>query len=149
MEKISMNGSQEISGVIVFHHPYNEFEQCVSINGCTGAKQGEQTECRDCLNNQFGSGENGQKKCEQKRRVYFMCDANGDPKLLELSREQIIIFSKYIMRLLNKGFKSNTVITNAKIVNAKLCFSMGNELSCEDKQSIAVATELLRGRITV
>lgn len=124
--------AKEIKAVILYHHPIhsyykekytggNEAPDCGSIDGHIGMEieTGEIRQCKDCPNNKFGSGENGGKACKQKRRVYILRENESLPIILSLPTGSLADFSKYIMRLLSKGKKSNKVVTKFTLKKAQ------------------------------
>ena len=80
---------------------------------------GEVKECKDCPNNKFGSGENGSKACRQKRRIYILRENEVLPIIMSLPTGSLADFSKYVMRLLSKGKKSNAVVTKFTLKKAQ------------------------------
>ena len=83
------------------------------MDGISGVERetGELRSCKDCPLNQFGTGENGGKACKTKRRIFILRAGEAFPTLLTLPTASISDYSKYIMRLLSKGRKSNQVVT--------------------------------------
>lgn len=158
--------AKEVKAVILYHHPVhsyykekytggNEAPDCGSIDGHTGTdtETGEIKDCKDCPNNKFGSGENGGKACKQKRRVYILRENESLPIILSLPTGSLADFSKYIMRLLSKGKKSNTVVTrftlkkaqNAGGINySQVVCVMDRELSGTEKTAIADISEQVK-----
>lgn len=115
---------KEFSAVILYHHPIlsyykekytggSEAPDCSSMDGINGVdrESGELKSCKDCPLNQFGTGENGGKACKTKRRIFILRAGEAFPTLLTLPTASISDYSKYIMRLLSKGKKSNQVVT--------------------------------------
>ena len=115
---------KEFSAVILYHHPIlsyykekytggSEAPDCSSMDGISGVERetGELRSCKDCPLNQFGTGENGGKACKTKRRIFILRAGEAFPTLLTLPTASISDYSKYIMRLLSKGRKSNQVVT--------------------------------------
>lgn len=115
---------KEFSAVILYHHPIlsyykekytggSEAPDCSSMDGIGGIERetGEMKLCKDCPLNQFGTGENGGKACKTKRRIFILRAGEAFPTILTLPTASISDYSKYIMRLLSKGKKSNQVVT--------------------------------------
>lgn len=115
---------KEFSAVILYHHPVlsyykekytggTEAPDCSSMDGIGGIERetGEMKLCKDCPLNQFGTGENGGKACKTKRRIFILRAGEAFPTILTLPTASISDYSKYIMRLLSKGKKSNQVVT--------------------------------------
>jgi len=118
--------------VILYHHPVHAFfkekytgannpPDCSSIDGHTGVETetGEVRTCKDCPNAKFGSGENGGKACRQKRRIYILRENEALPIIVSLPTGSLADFSKYVMRLLSKGKKSNAVVTKFSLKKAQ------------------------------
>lgn len=122
---------KEFKAVILYHHPVHALfkekytgasnpPDCSSIDGHTGIDtDGIVTQCKECPNAQFGSGENGGKACRQKRRIYILREGESLPIILSLPTGSLADYSKYIMRLLSKGKKSNTVVTRFTLKKAQ------------------------------
>ena len=115
---------KEFRAVILYHHPVlsyykekytggSEAPDCSSFDGINGVERetGELKSCKDCPLNQFGTGENGGKACKTKRRIFILRENEALPTILSLPTASIGDFSKYIMRLLSRGKKSNQVVT--------------------------------------
>lgn len=112
---------KEFSAVILFHHPLYAYYKdkytggsnppdCGSFDGLlgTGNPGGE---CAKCPYNQFGSGENGSKACKNRRRIYLLIEGEVFPVILSLPTGSLKEFSRYLMRQLSKGNKSNSIVT--------------------------------------
>lgn len=125
---------KEFKAVILYHHPihcYYEEEytggnnppDCGSMDGHIGieAESGEIKQCDECPFSKFGSGKNGAKACKQKRRIYLLREGESLPTLLSLPTGSLGEFSKYIMRLLSKGRKSNAVVTKFSLKKSPEC----------------------------
>ena len=158
--------AKEVKAVILYHHPVhsyykekytggNEAPDCGSINGHNGidTETGEIKDCKDCPYNKFGSGENGGKACKQKRRVYILRENESLPIILSLPTGSLADFAKYIMRLLSKGKKSNTVVTkftlkkaqNAGGINySQVVCVMDRELTATEKTAIEGISEQVK-----
>lgn len=161
---------KEFLAVILYHHPLfcyykskytggNNPPDCGSFDGVTGeGVPGGQ--CRGCRFNQFGSGENGSKACKNRRRIYVLRESEIFPLLLSLPTGSLKEFTKYIKRLLSKGWKSNAVVTRfslKKATNAggvtysQAQFSVDRPLSSEECALIEKLTEQVKaysGRVT-
>ena len=122
---------KDFSAVILHHHPLYAFYRnkytggsnppdCGSFDGITG--EGDPGgSCTACPYNQFGSGEGSGKACKNRRRVYLLREGEIFPMLLSLPTGSLKDFTRYLMRLLSKGQKSNSVVTRftlKKAVNA-------------------------------
>lgn len=158
--------AKEVKAVILYHHPIhsyykekytggNEAPDCGSIDGYVGTEleSGEVKDCKECAYNKFGSGENGGKACKQKRRVYILRENEALPIILSLPTGSLADFSKYIMRLLSKGKKSNTVVTKFTLKKAQnaggisysqVVCSIERELEETEIQSISSLSEQVK-----
>ncbi len=154
--------AKDFEAVILYHHPINTYYKdkydgsnnppdCGSMDGKVGINaDGEIVECAKCPFSKFGSDEGGKgKACKQKRRLYLLRDGEMLPILMTLPTGSLSEFSKYIMRLLNKGTKSNQVVTkfslkkaqNATGINySQAVFSVVRSLSPEEQVCIANAS---------
>jgi len=115
---------KEIKAVILYHQPIHAYYKqkytggntppdCGSMDGHIGiaGETGEVKYCKDCPFNKFGSGENGAKACKQKRRLYILREGEALPIILTLPTGSLSDYSKYVMRLLSRGKKTNSVVT--------------------------------------
>ncbi len=119
---------KEFSAVILYHHPLfayykskytggNNPPDCGSYDGIIG--EGDPGgECKRCLYNQFGSGENGSKACKNRRRIFVLQEGEIFPLLLSLPTGSLRELTKYLKRLLSKGRKSNSVVTRFSLQKA-------------------------------
>ncbi len=123
---------KDFKAVILYHHPIscyykeeytggNNPPDCGSMDGRIGleAETGEIRQCAECEFNKFGSGKNGAKACKQKRRIYLLREGEALPTILSLPTGSLGEFSKYVMRLLSKGKKSNAVVTKFSLKKAQ------------------------------
>ena len=123
---------KEFKAVILHHHPINCYYKeeytggnnppdCGSMDGHIGidGETGEVKSCADCPFNKFGSGKNGAKACKQKRRIYLLREGEALPTMLSLPTGSLGEFSKYVMRLLSKGRKTNGVVTKFTLKKAQ------------------------------
>ncbi len=149
---------KELKAVILYHHPINCYYKeeytggnnppdCGSMDGHVGidVETGEIKQCAECESNKFGTGKNGAKACKQKRRIYIMKQGEALPTILSLPTGSLSEFSKYVMRLLSKGKKTNSVVTkftlkkaqNAGGINySQAMFSVDRELSAVELENI-------------
>jgi len=122
---------KEFSAVILLQHPLNAYyataytggnqpPDCAAIDGKHGVKRetGEVTQCASCPYNQFDSGKNGGKACQNRRRIYILREGELFPMLLSLPTGSLQEFTKYLMGLLTKGRKSNSVVTRFSLQKA-------------------------------
>ena len=157
---------KEFSAVILYHHPVlsyykekytggNEAPDCSSFDGINGVERetGEIKKCKDCPLNVFGTGENGGKACKTKRRIFILRANEMLPTILSLPTASIGDFSKYIMRLVSKGKKSNQVVTKfslKKVQNAggitysKVVLATERDLNEEEMKNVAKMTEQVK-----
>ena len=123
---------KEFNAVILYHHPMlsyykekytggNQAPDCGSYDGVNGIERetGLVKSCKDCPFNQFGSGENGGKACKTKRRIFLLREGEAIPTILTLPTGSIGDFSKYIMRVISKGKKSNQIVTKFSLTKAQ------------------------------
>jgi hypothetical protein len=119
---------REFSAVILHHHPLYAYytdkytgganpPDCGSFDGVTGVGT-PGGECARCPYNKFGSGENGAKACKNRRRIYLLREGEIFPMILSLPTGSLKDFTRYIMRLLSKGKKSNAVVTRFTLKKA-------------------------------
>ena len=89
---------KEFTGVILYHHPVfayykekytggNTPPDCGSFDGVTG--EGDPGGlCSKCRLNQFGTGENGSKACQNRRRLYILREGEVFPLVLSLPTDR-------------------------------------------------------------
>ncbi len=119
---------KEFSAVILYHHPLYAYYKdkytggsnppdCGSFDGVVGegAPGGA---CVKCPYNQFGSGENGAKACKNRRRIYLLREGEIFPMILSLPTGSLKEFSRYLMRQLSRGNKSNSIVTRFTLKKA-------------------------------
>ena len=80
---------------------------------------GEVCVCEDCPYNQFKSGKNGGKACQNRRRIYILREGELFPMLLSLPTGSLPVFRDYMTYLINKGRKSNSVVTRFALQKVK------------------------------
>ena len=119
---------KEFSGVILYHHPLFAYYKskytggsnppdCGSFDGLTGEGDPGGV-CRQCLYNQFGTGENGSKACKNRRRIYILREGEIFPLLFSLPTGSLKELTRYLKRLLSKAKKSNSVVTKFSLRKA-------------------------------
>lgn len=165
---------KEFKAVILYHHPVfsyypekfnggNQPPECASMDGRLGidATTGECKDCKACPYAAFGSGENGGMACKQKRRVYLLRENELLPILLTVPTGSLKEFTKYVTRLLQKGRKTNQVVTRfslQKVQNSTgIAFSqivcgVDRQLTTEEQRSIQAMSEQVKqfaGRIGI
>ena len=153
---------KEFSAVILYHHPIRAYfktkftgatnpPDCGSLDAVKG--YGEPGgDCRNCIYNDFGTGDNGAKACKERQRLYLLQEGELFPILLSLPTGSLKEFSRYLMRLLTKGIKSNEVVTKFSlttatnkggIVYAKASFKIERKLTDDELQLISnIATQI-------
>ena len=133
----------------------NQAPDCGSYDGINGIdrESGEIRQCKDCPLNQFGSGENGGKACKTKRRIFLLRENEAIPTILTLPTGSIGDFSKYIMRLVTKGKKSNHVVTKFSLSKAqnsgginysKVVLTQAYELSPVEVEQVSKMSEQVK-----
>lgn len=154
---------KEFTAVILYHHTLYAYytdkynggsnpPDCGSFDGITG-EGNPGGECAKCPYNKFGSGENGSKACKNRRRIYLLREGEVFPMLLSLPTGSLKDFTRYIMRLLTKGKKSNSVVTRfslKKAVNSsgiaysQAQFTVDRDLTAEELELISGLTEQVK-----
>lgn len=154
---------KEFNAVILYHHPLlsyykekytggSQAPDCGSFDGVFGIGE-PGGRCAECPLNQFGTGENGGKACKTKRRVFLLREGESIPTILTLPTGSLNDFSKYVMRLISKGKKSNQVVTKFSLTKAqnsggiaysKVVLSTAYELTKDDIESISLMTEQVK-----
>ena len=162
----SPDSVKEFKAVILYHHPINCYYKeeytggnnppdCGSMDGKLGidAETGECKNCAECEFNKFGSGKNGAKACKQKRRIYLLREGEALPTILSLPTGSLGEFSKYVMRLLSKGKKTNAVVTKFTLKKAQnsgginysqAVFAVDRELTSEELANIVPMSEQVK-----
>lgn len=154
---------KEFNAVILYHHPLlsyykekytggSQAPDCGSFDGVFGIGE-PGGRCAECPLNQFGTGENGGKACKTKRRVFLLREGESIPTILTLPTGSLNDFSKYVMRLISKGKKSNQVVTKfslTKVQNSggiaysKVVLATAYDLTKDDIESISLMTEQVK-----
>ena len=155
---------KEFSAVILFHHPLNSYYKdaytggsnppdCGSFDGVTGVGNPGGSS-KTCPFNEFGSGENGNAKaCKNRRRIYLLREGEIFPMILSLPTGSLKDFSRYLMRQLSKGNKSNSVMTrfslkkatnNSGITYSQAQFAVDCSLTAEEYALISTLTEQVK-----
>lgn len=158
---------KEFSAVILHHHPLYAYytdkytggsnpPDCGSFDGVTG-EGNPGGDCAKCPYNQFGSGENGSKACKNRRRIYLLREGEIFPMILSLPTGSLKDFTRYIMRLLSKGKKSNTVVSrftlkkavnNSGIAYSQAQFAVDRNLTSEEYALITGLCEQVKAYST-
>jgi hypothetical protein len=157
---------KEFSAVILLQHPLNAYyataykggnqpPDCAAIDGRHGIKRatGEVCVCADCPHNQFDSGKNGGKACQNRRRIYLLREGELFPMLLSLPTGSLQEFTRFMTSLVTKGRKSNSVVTRFALQKAtnkggiefsRAKFSVDRALTPEEYAHIQRLTEQVR-----
>ena len=166
----SPDSVKEFKAVILYHHPINCYYEeeytggnnppdCGSMDGKVGieAETGMVKSCADCEFNKFGSAKNGGKACKQKRRIYLLRENEALPTILTLPTGSLGEFSKYVMRLLSKGKKTNGVVTKFTLKKAQnsgginysqAVFAMDRVLVDEELKNVLPMSEQVKNMAT-
>lgn len=166
----SPDSVKEFKAVILYHHPINCYYEeeytggnnppdCGSMDGKVGieAETGMVKSCADCEFNKFGSAKNGGKACKQKRRIYLLREGEALPTILSLPTGSLGEFSKYVMRLLSKGKKTNGVVTKFTLKKAQnsgginysqAVFAVDRELTEDELKNVLPMSEQVKNMAT-
>ena len=154
---------KEFSAVMLYHHPLYAYYKdkyaggsnppdCGSFDGITGVGTPGGS-CESCPFNVFGSGENGAKACKNRRRVYLLREGEIFPLILSLPTGSLKDFSRYVMRLLSKGNKTNAVVTrftlkkamnNSGIAFSQAQFALDRKLTPEEYALVTNLSEQVK-----
>ena len=160
---------REFSAVILYHHPIRAYfkekftgasnpPDCGSLDGVTGYGN-PSGDCKNCIYNEFGTGENDAKACKERQRLYLLREGEMFPLMLSLPTGSLKELSRYLMRLLSKGIRSSEVVTRFSLVKAtnkggiayaKAAFKIERKLTAEEIPLIANLSEQIKslsGRI--
>lgn len=157
---------KEFKAVILYHHPIHSYytekfsggnqpPDCGSMDGKIGtvAATGEIKDCAKCPHSKFGSGENGGMACKQKRRVYILREGEILPVILTVPTGSLKEFTKYVTRLLQKGKKTNSVVTkfalkrtqnSTGITFSQVVCSVDRPLTAEEQKNINLMSEQVK-----
>lgn len=160
--------TQELVGVILFHHPVNAYwkdkfsgsnEQpdCSSMDGKQGVirETGEIANCSCCPHNKFGSGENGTgKSCKNVHRVYILREDSPVPLILSLPPTSLKYMRDYIAkRILLNGMRCYDAITkimlkkeknSAGIAYSRAAFTFAGKLPDDKRAAAAEMAALIK-----
>lgn len=161
--------AQDITGVIVHHHPVNAYwkdaysggnqqPDCSSIDGKQGLETatGELHDCAECPYNQFGSAGDGSnsKACKNGHRVYILREGEALPLLLTLPPTSLRAFKDYLAkRIVLKGKRSWHVITritlkreqNAGGIKYSSCvFAKAGDLSPQQVETLRATVDAVK-----
>lgn len=154
---------KSFSAVILYHHPIRSYfkstfngtanlPDCGSLDAVKGVGN-PGGDCKKCALNEYHSGDNGSKACKERHRLYLLREGELFPILLSLPTGSLKELSRYFMRLLTKGIKSNEVVTKftlvkatnkSGIVYAKACFQMERKLTTEELPLISSLSEQIK-----
>lgn len=154
---------KEFTAVILYHHPIRAYfktkftgaanpPDCGSMDGIKG--YGEPGgDCKGCMFNEFGTGENDAKACKERQRLYLLREGELFPIMFSLPTASLKELGRYLMRLLSKGVRSNEVVTRFSLVKAtnkggivyaKASFKMDRKLSAEELPLIMKLSEQIK-----
>lgn len=116
---------KEIEAVVLYSHPANSYYMeaykggsnppaCGSFDGVTGIGNPGGL-CKNCLFNQFGSGEGKSKACKNRRMLYLLRENEIFPLTLNLPTGSLKGFTKYVQTLLARGKHPNQVVTKISL----------------------------------
>ena len=124
---------KEFSAVILSQHPLRAYYKtqytggsnppdCGSYDGVIGIP-GENSgcmggNCKSCPYNKFGSDGKKGKACKERRRIYLLMEGQLFPIIFSLPTGSLQTFTRYIMKLLEKGYRSNSVVTRFTLKKA-------------------------------
>lgn len=157
---------KELICVILAHVPVNVYFEkdydgeavtpdCVAYDGATGynANTGEITSCKECPFNQFGSGKNGGKACQNRHELYILREGQPLPFRLTLPATSLKNFKEYMFkRVLMKNKKLHNVVTKITLKKAQnsggiaysqACFAPGGDLSEEQVKALQGSVKLV------
>lgn len=155
--------AKEFSAVILHHHPIRAYfkekftgaanpPDCGSLDAIKGFGS-PGGDCKTCVYNEYATGDNGSKACKERHRLYLLREGELFPVMLSLPTGSLKELSRYLMRLLTKGIKSNEVVTKftlvkatnkGGIVYAKACFQVERKLTPEELPLVADLSEQIR-----
>ncbi len=155
---------REIIGVVLHQHCLNtryktKFNgasnppDCVSYTGTDGIGNPGGA-CAECPLNQYGSGENGGKACQNRRRLFVLREGELFPLVLSLPTCSLPEFTRYLKRLISKGRKSNAVVTRftlkkatskGGVVYSQAQFAIDRPLSLEEHTLIERLSAQIKG----
>lgn len=121
-----------LRGVILRHHLTNlRFEGdydgsdnapvCVSNDGICGMHRetGEVIECATCPYNQFGSGKDGGKECQNRRTLYFLLEGEELPRIISIPAGSLAEFSKLQLKTLVLKKNIKDMVVDIRLVKKK------------------------------
>ncbi len=154
---------KEFTAVILYHHPIRAYfktkftgaatpPDCGSLDGIKG--YGEPGgDCKGCMFNEFGTGENESKACKERQRLYLLREGEFFPIMFSLPTASLKELGRYLMRLLSKGVRSNEVVTRFSLVKAtnkggivyaKASFKMDRKLTNEELPLVMKISEQIK-----
>lgn len=162
----SPDSVKEFKAVILYHHPIHSYyadkfnggslpPDCSSVDGKVGVMNATD-ECRSCATcplSKFGSGENGGLACKQKRRVFLLREGEILPVVLTIPTGSLKEFTKYVTRLLQKGKKTNSVVTKFTLKKAQnstginysqVVCSVDRVLTAEEQKNVLAMSEQVK-----
>lgn len=122
------NPIKEIKGIILASTPTNVYYKdaytgesvppdCHSVGGVIGTllEDGSQRECRDCPFNQFGSGTNGSKACQNRILLYVLVLGESLPRLFSLPATSKANYDKFRTQLFMRKKKLASAVVSIKL----------------------------------
>ncbi len=154
---------KDFSAVILFHHAMNAFYKtpfnggnntpdCGSLDGIIGVGD-PGGNCKTCPLNEFRSGKNGGKACQNRHRLFLLREGESFPMILSLPASSLVEFANYVKRLISKNRKPNAVATSFSlkkatskggVVYSKAHFAVDRPLSPEEHALIEKLSEQVR-----
>lgn len=117
-----------LSAVILYHHALNVYfakdydgggspPACVSSDGYVG--QGNPgVNCKKCPYNEFGSGKNDGKACQNRRRLFILREGEILPMILSIPSKSLRTFERFVTAIVAKGGWCQNFVTNFTLVEA-------------------------------
>jgi hypothetical protein len=91
---------------------------CISVDGLTGIGS-PSGDCETCGFNQFGSGKNGGKKCQEKKLFFLLQPGNFLPTIVRAPAGSLKNSKGYVIELLNKRKALSKVWTSFTLMKDK------------------------------
>lgn len=119
---------KELKGIILASVPTNVYYEsaydgdsvppdCSSMGGVFGTvlEDGTQRECKSCPFNQFGSGANGGKACQNRTSVYILLEGETLPRLFSLPATATQNYNKFRSALFVRKARLASVLVSIKL----------------------------------
>jgi len=119
---------KEFTAVILHQHALNMYYKseytggssppdCGSYDGSVGTGD-PGGNCKKCKLNEYGSGKNGGKACQNRRRLYILREGEIFPLLLSLPAGSLKSFARYAKLIVSQHGKTNAVVTKFSLKKA-------------------------------